>query len=197
MDKKIILLAVVVMTMIAIASWLLFRPQPGSLSTPLTNQLDIIKKIVPSETLKEYSDPTGFSFEYPDNLSIKASEKDSNTYADIQLSSKEISGSLNLKITDTKLKSLADWQKLTKGTSVETKLGTLKALEITTEDRILLGAIDQGILFTIDIPKLEEQFWMKVYEKVRSTFSFVSPALEDTAGSAWGGISFEGEEVVE
>ena len=74
-------------------------------------------------------------------------------------------------------------------------------MEIKTADRLMLGAIDQGVLFTIEMPLIEEDFWIKVYNKVVSEFTFNSPDSQSTSA---GGISsssdeviFEGEEVVE
>ena len=161
-----------------------------------TNQ-QAVAKIQPSETLLEYTDPAGFSFSYPDNLSLTKNEQiDNSTYADIQLSSKEVNGSLNLNISDSKFASIDDWLKLNKGAEKEARLGNLKALEVKTSDRLLLGALDQGIFFTIEMPLVEEDFWMKVYNKILQEFTFVPPPQENTGFSS-DDITFEGEEVVE
>lgn len=164
--------------------------------------LNIPKTIKPSETNIEYTDESGFSFSYPDNLSItKAEIEDPNTYADLQLYSKEISGSLNLKIADSKLKSLDDWLRANKissaSASAQKKLGNLKALEIKTPDRLMLGSLDQGVLFTIEMPLIEQDFWDKVYERVLSNFTFVQPDLSNAAPDSYSDVVFEGEEVVE
>lgn len=155
------------------------------------------KKTVPSSNFLDYADPAGFNFSYPDNLSIIKNDIADNEYADITLSSKDVNGSLNLKISDSKFKTLDEWIKLNKVAAKEeqkeVKLGNLKAIEIKTTDRLYLGALDQGILFTIEIPLIEEEFWMKVYNKVLSGFSFVAPA----SASGPNDVSFEGEEVVE
>ena len=160
------------------------------------------KEVKPSETFIEYVDPAGFSFNYPDNLSIEKNEAiDASTYADLQLFSKDVSGSLALRITDTKLKTINDWVKEASSSNqpVEKKLGNLKAMEIKTSDRLMLGAIDQGVLFSIEVPLLEQDFWTKVYEKVLTDFTFAVP--ETTTSTAGSGSSdeiiFEGEEVVE
>ncbi len=154
----------------------------------------------PSATLKEYTDPVGFSFNYPDNISIQSNEIiDANTYADLQLFSKEVNGNLSLQINDSKYTTIDDWlkvYKILKQPSREVKLGNLKAFEVKTNDRLYLGALDQGIFFTIEVPLLEEDFWMKVYSKVLADFSFTTAEnTSHVAGSS--DISFEGEEVVE
>lgn len=163
------------------------------------------REIAPSETFIEYTDPSGFSFSYPDNLSIEKSDtEDPNAYTDLQIFSKDVNGSIKLKIEDTKLKSLDEWIKSNNisDTTVakDKKLGNLEAKEIRTGDRLMLGAIDQKILFTIEVPLVEEKFWMKVYEKILSEFSFVSPETTTTSGgstSSQPDVTFESEEVVE
>lgn len=194
-NKKIILLLVIVVLVIGMLFFLTRSNKP--LTSPQSIQTT---KIIPAETLIEYSDPSGFTFSYPDNLSLsKNNIEDDSTYADIQLSSKEVNGSLNLKITDSKFKSLDEWLNLNKSASKEApkevKLGNLKALEVKLADRLLMGALDQGVLFTIEMPRVEEDFWMKVYDKILSSFSFV--AAETTTSDSTEEIIFEGEEVIE
>lgn len=170
------------------------------------------KEVTPSKTFIDYSDPAGFSFSYPDNLSLsnKTSSDtevviDPDTYADLQLFSKDKSGSLNLTIANSKYKTIAEWQK---GNEIpesipatEKKLGTLNAYEFKTKDRLMLASLDQGILFTIDMPLIEEPFWNEVYNKVTTDFAFSAPeaATTQTAAASSTGeeVLFEGEEVVE
>lgn len=197
-NKKTILLLGLVIGLIVLGLRFLnvFTPKIP-LVNPKSELLETTKKIVPSETFIEYTDPAGFSFSYPDNLSIKATEiEDDNTFADLQLASKDINGSLNLKITESKLVSLEEWLKLNKITQTpkEVKLGSLKAIEVSLSDRLMLASLDQGVLFTIEMPLVEEDFWIKVYDKILSEFTFATPAAASTTQSD---VSFEGEEVVE
>ncbi len=202
-NKKTGLLAILVVVLMVGVYQLLLGGQKNSLSTPITFKEQGKVEIVPSKTLKSYTDPSGFSFNYPDNLSLESNELDDHAYADMQLTAKEVNGSLALKISDSKFATLDEWVKLNKGTTKETpkevKLGSLKGVEIKTSDRLLLGNLDHGVLFTIEIPLVEERFWMNVYDKVLTDFSFVSPDVAssgDTSSSS-DAISFEGEEVTE
>jgi len=189
MDKKLILIAAVVIGLMATGVIVFNRPA--------TQQTEI-KNIKPSETLKEYSDPSGFTISYPDNLSLTKNDiTDESTYADIQLNSKDISGSLNLKISDSKFATLDEWLKLNKGTSKEIQLGSLKGMEILTSDRLLFGALDKNIFFTIEVPLLEKDFWMKVYNNVLITFSFSAPETVNPTESSPEDVSFESEEIIE
>ncbi len=201
MKPKTILLLGTALVLIGliISVWFLNTPNK-SLSSPLSNLSNTKVKSAPSETFKEYIDPVGFQFSYPDNLSLSTNELDDNTYADIQLFSSEVNGSLKLKIVDSQLDNIDEWvkQNTTLSNAKAVQLGNLKAMEITTADRVLLGSLDQQILFTVEVPRIEEGFWMQVYSKILQDFSFVVPesntgSSADTSSS----ISFEGEEVVE
>lgn len=182
---------------ISLTVWIFFFSTPRSLlQDPSSAVITKEKKIEPSQTVKEYADENGFKFNYPDNLSLEKNEADTSTYGDIKLSANGVNGSLSLKIIDSKYKTLDEWSKSLKVTSSkESTLGSLKALEIKLSDRQILAAIDQGILFTIEIPLVQEDFWLKVYDVVRSDFAFVASSEPVTSGSE--DVSFEGEEVVE
>lgn len=203
MNKTTLLLLVFVVLFVGVVGFVFF---PGSTKTslvsPFANSVAQKSKAQPSETLKEYSDQTGFTISYPDNLSIESKEiEDNSTYADIQLNSKDVSGSIRLTIADTKLTSIDEWVKknATSQTPTETKLGSLNAKEIKFSDRLLLVALDQGILFTIEMPLVEQDFWSKVYSQIIKDFTFTSPTADTKSGQAepTSDISFEGEEVVE
>lgn len=199
MNKKTLLLFSLVI-LFAVTGFLVLNPIGGKnpLSKSPVGQLSETKEIKPSETLKDYSDPSGFTLSYPDNLSlVKNDIADETTYADIQLTSKEVSGSLNLKISDSKFTTLEDWLKLSKGSAKEVKLGSLKGMEVTTSDRLLLGALDKGVFFNIEMPLVEKDFWMKVYDKVLTSFSFASPESAGATSASTADVTFEGEEVVE
>src|SRR3989338_7738727 len=199
MNKKLILVATSLIVIVIISLIVYVRSKqsnPKSIS-PVMLQTET-KNTKPSETLKEYSDPSGFTISYPDNLSLTKNDvADENTYTDIQLNSKDISGSLNLKISDSKFATLDEWLKLNKGTSKEIQLGSLKGMEILTSDRLLFGALDKNIFFTIEVPLLEKDFWMKVYNNVLITFSFSAPETVNPTESSPEDVSFESEEIIE
>jgi len=201
MDKKTLILFIVAIVLIIGVLWVvLFNPHKSSLTNPSSSQQAANTKITPSTTLKSYTDPSGFTFSYPDNLSlVNKDPKDNSAYADIQLTVKGAEGNLSLKIMDSKLTTLEDWVKTIKSSQTlkEVKLGNLKALEVTTDNKLLLGALDQGVLFTIETPnKDNKDFWMGVHDKVLADFSFAPPATSQVSGSS-DGVTFEGEDVVQ
>lgn len=200
--KKIIVILCTVAGLIAV--WVLFFKPAGQkplVDSTITQQI-LPQKAEPSKTFLEYIDPSGFTFNYPDNLSITKKEiEDDNVYADLQLSSNETNGSLSLKVSDSKFKSLDEWLKSNKIESnkntKEVKLGNLNALEVYLNDRLILASLDQGILFNIEMPLIEKDFWISVYNKILTDFSFASPdSTSSEEISASTDISFEGEDVV-
>lgn len=202
----------VIVVVLAAGTGLYIFTQPKNLKPLAEPVSQAPKEVVPSKTFIDYSDPSGFSFSYPDNISIanRASEGsdtavDPNAYADLQLFSKDKNGSLNLKVADTKFKKIEDFLKDNEipetVVPTEKKLGDLKAYEIKTSDRLILASIDQGVLFTVEMPLIEEPFWNEVYAQVVSGFTFAAPEPETTqtaaAVSLEDEVLFEGEEVVE
>lgn len=199
MNKKTFILFAGILVILGLGTKILFFSNKGSEASPSTTQI-LKQKPEVSNTLKSYSDPSGFSFNYPDNLSILPNDlKDANSYADLQLVSKDIEGSLHLKITDSKLKTLDEWVEKTgsKNAPKEVMLGNLKAVELEVGDKIELAALDLGILFNIQVDK--SSYFQKVYEKVLADFTFIQPTQASTSEGIRGedDISFEGEEVVE
>ncbi|MDP3998501.1 MAG: hypothetical protein Q8P89_02700 [bacterium] len=163
-------------------------------------------KIMPSSALKEYSDPSGFSFNYPDDLSLTANEATSDsTYADLQLKSKDVEGDLKLKIQDTKLASAGAWLKENGSTASgvkELRWGTLNAESVEDKDGIIFAAVDQEILFTMEVSYGgQKDFWQKVSDSILSSFAFSSESSPGTSPQTGGAsaedVTFEGEEVVE
>ncbi len=203
MSRTKVLLLFVALVLIIATIWIVFfRPQNRALSSPSVSS-NPIKEIKPSDTLIEYVDPSGFSFSYPDNLSITKNDiVDDSTYSSLTLNANGVNGSLSLEISDSKFKTIEEWLKLNEAAAVaapkEVKLGSLKALEVKTKDRLLVGALDQGILFLIEMPLIDELFWMEVYNKILSEFTFNTPTSTTTgADNSADDVSFEGEEVVE
>jgi hypothetical protein len=211
-NTKTLAVAAVCIVVLA-AAGLYFFTKPKDLTPNISPAIQEKKKVEPSETFIEYTDPSGFTFSYPDNLSLSNAASDDSAdlidpdiYAELQLFSKDVSGSLNIKISDTKFKTLDEWLKEKNipesNIPTEKKLGNLKALEVKTSDRLMLASLDQGVLFTVELPLIEQEFWNKVYDKVVSEFSFSSPQAASgtsigTAAVSPDEIVFEGEEVVE
>lgn len=206
MSKKTVLLLIIAIILVVLIIRTVFTGQKNYFNNPRITEQEPKTEIVLSKTLKTYTDPSGFAFSYPDNLSLINNEiTDPKLYADLKLTAKGALGSLALKITESKFNKIEDWVKTNQATASsipkEASLGNLKALEITTNGKLLLGALDSGVLFNIDLEFGDKKdLWVNVYKKVLEDFSFVSPNKEnavqggtDTSDS----VVFEEEETVE
>jgi len=200
--NKITLALVVLVVLSLVYVWKILYSYPkASLASP--EGISQAVKAVPSQTLKSYTDPSGFEFSYPDNLSLANNEAtDSSTYADIGLTFKGVAGDLSLKIKDSKLKTIEEWAKsISDQTPIPAKLGTLQALELNLGEKIVLGSLDSGVLFTVETTFGDKKdFWKSIYASFLQDFSFAQPTKETTTSvdnSSDQGISFEGEEVVD
>lgn len=202
MTKKlnIILILLILIALGGLLFWILGPKSVSTLQSPLSDQEE---KITPSQSLTTYEDPSGFKFDYPDNLSIAKQEtSDESIYSSLQLYSKQTDGSISLEISDTKLKNTDDWIAKNNYSTAQiknSKLGSLDAKEIKTADRLYLVAIDKGILFSFEMPPLNESFWTPVFQKLSTAFSFGVPETSNTqaASAPEELVFFEGEETVE
>ncbi|MBI2036552.1 hypothetical protein HYT17_02905 [Candidatus Microgenomates bacterium] len=205
MNKKVLVgfLIVIVLAGVAGGFFIFSRGQKIPSPLPQESNRETQQAILPSATLKQYSDPAGFTISYPDDLNLSVNENiDANTYAHITLASNKADGSIAFRAVDTKFTSLADWLASTNATSnKETKLGVLTALEVRKEDGLLTSAVDSGILFTLEaVFAGKEQFWSNVYNNILSSFSFNS--TQETEGKSQNidsssEVVFEGEEIIE
>lgn len=166
-----------------------------------------IEKKIPSTTLTDYSDSSGFSIQYPDDLSIKSNKiTDNSTYADISITSSKVEGSLSLRITDTKYKTLDEWKKdnanlLGENVKDET-LGSLQGIEVRKDDKTSLTSLDQTIKFRIEVEQGENvEYWNSVYKTVRESFAFSAPPPPSDSSNntvpAEDEVILEGEEIIE
>lgn len=205
--KKASLILGVIIIILGAGVFAFLSRQPKSQETPLSpvSAPSVSTKILPSSTLKEYTDPSGFSFTYPDDLSLMKKETaDDLTYADLELKSKEVNGSLDLKIQDTKLTSAEEWFKESKKVGIEGKQvqwGLLNGQSVEDKDGIIFAAVDQGVIFTMEVSYGgQKDFWQKVAEPILSSFAFNSETPQTTAqtgSTSSEDVIFEGEEIVE
>lgn len=193
----------VVITVLILA-WFFWPKNTSFLQSPQTK---LAEDITPSKTLISCEDPSGFKFDYPDNLSISIEElSDPSTYSSLQVYSKKTDGSISLTVSDTKLKNTEDWIKENNFSTAkikDTKIANLEAKEITSSDRVYLIAIDNGVQFVFEMPTINQKFWTPTFEKIVSNFSFgstdtqASQASTQTTAQAQEEVFFEGEETVE
>ncbi|MEK7533932.1 MAG: PsbP-related protein [Patescibacteria group bacterium] len=190
--KIIIIIIIVIITVLSIV---VFLVQPKKTISPISYNPQENKTIVASDiasekqpptTLKEYTDEAGFSFKYPDDVLVTKKEaNDSTIYANLELTSNQ-KGSISIKIADSKLKSIDDWFKKSKlGSEMtnkkEIKIGEIPGSEMQVDNKLLVVALDQDILFTIEVSPQDQKYWLNIYDTILSSFNFVpQPSKQET-----------------
>lgn len=178
-NKAIVLAIVIVAVSIAAAFYILnSKKTTSSISSDTYRnkpQVDLEKQ--PSKTFKEHFDNSGFNFKYPDDVQVgKIEIKDDITYSNLELTSNQVKGKILIKIVDTQLKSVDDWfagDNFMQGNKKEIKIGEISGVQLQMDNKILAAAINQKILFTIEVDEQSSKYWQSVYAVVLSTFSFV------------------------
>ena len=99
--KFIILIFITLIAIISVGYFAFSAKKTSKLQTPLSevarkNSDKTGRSVSPSKT-KEYVDPAGCKFSYPDNLKVEViDKKDPNYYSALQLKSSEFSGFLTI-----------------------------------------------------------------------------------------------------
>ncbi len=158
---------------------------------PLKQNISIEAEKVPSLTTKTYADDSGFTFIYPDDITVSKKEStDSAMYASLIATSSAVPGELTLQVADTKIASIDAWiDKNFQGASLvkkETAFGNMSGREVSLENATTVAAIYQGILFRLDSilqDKKDASYWQKVNQIILSDFSFVAPQAATATSS--------------
>lgn len=204
-----LVIAVIVVAMIASRSKK--RTETESAENGLTEETQTDQKASVSLKLKDYSDPAGFKFSYPDDLKLNANKITSdNVYSDLRLTSDKTSGRVIVKITGTSLKTVADWLKQNKYSSggstlmKDIKLADMQGKEIKKDKTLITVAIDDyQTLYLIEVDlNGNEKYWTDASQAITRSFAFVAPAASSDSSSgasdySGDGVIFEGEEEVQ
>ena len=157
--------------------------KPGNEAAPKTS----------GQQLLTWDDPAGFTFDYPDGLTVDKHDEDQKNYAHIEFTSKDHPGSVIVWAKDTTAADTAAWVKAEaqfKGANVlETTLAGLPARKIllTTPTKMLIvGTVSDNIVFSVVSTLADETFWSGVQTKMTDSFAF-KPAT----GNSSGGVSDE------
>lgn len=193
-NQAIIVGSIIVAVTIIVAFYIL-----NSGKTPVssnTNQTLVTSEKQPSKSLKAYFDNAGFSFQYPNDVQVDNIEiKDNITYSNLELTSNQTKGKVLIKVVDTQLKSVDDWfaKEGLKGDIKEIKIGEISGGQLQMSDKVSAVAINQDILFTIEVDTQNQKYWQSVYDTILSSFNFVpqeesaqtqEPFLDDSLGDA-------------
>src|SRR3989338_6400172 len=99
-----------------------------------------------SDNLKEYIDPSGFKFKYPDNFSLSSADQTSeNIYSSLTLGSDKVASQTTILVEATSAKSLDDWllnnkESLSKQKLRKIKLADLDARQYQKDNKVITVA---------------------------------------------------------
>jgi len=184
-----------------------FSRQKSKTLTPISNKLTIGNQQSAINN-KEYLDPSGFKFSYPENLKLEVKDITSSKtlYADIEITSDDKKGKIRIKVEDTTKTFFDEFVK--DKTTIETKVDDIEAYQFQEKKQLVTAAYDQGVQFTITADQSQEKsYWFGLNKQILNSFKFVQPeqpaSQQGGPASPAGGttteddVIFEGEEVIE
>lgn len=201
MQKKVIIIFSVVGVLLVLAAgvWYL-KMKSGNAEIVSPNSAETSKLPTAAPKLLAWNDPAGFTFQYNGILKIDNHPEDKVNYANLEIKEPGKEGKILILASDTKYKDVSEWvakdANLKGGNVVDITLGGKAAKKISLADssKVIIGAIDDKILFTIELNSTSDT-------TIVSSFKFVYPtsAPKTPAGgsSSTGSDIIEEEEIIE
>jgi len=209
MEKKWVILVTVSVAVIVFAAGLFIMSREKSeerIVSPVSQGSQTSPKQSPTPpegSLTSWQDPAGFSFSYPEGLSLDVHPEDNQNYSHLTFTAKNQPGEIFILVSETSLKTAAQWQKQDKeaktGQVLDTTLGGTEAKKVLisdTEPKLITAVVDQGALFVLAL-RGESAVLSKAYEKILATFAFEELPSESGGGAPAGGGDVVEEEAVE
>jgi len=204
LSKKVLVILVIIMALVLGGGvFLYFRSKPA-VELPGSELInpDFTKEEQSQpetkEKLKEYVDEAGFSFSYPETLSIKeVANQDSQTYSALEVFlAKNPTEKLTIKVTDTANKDINEWVTKNRQTDWQVNEAVLAQMNgklVKSGSKIILAAIKQEILFIIEAPNDSSGYWLKQINTIAQNFSLNLPTPKSSGQSTQSDI----EEIIE
>ena len=167
--------------------------------TPISPATGVINNVPTTDAslstqLKTYTNPSGFSFQYPKSLLLTEKKiNDPSIYAWVELTHPQKKGVVSIKLESSDLAKIDDW--VGAGKMKKVTLADLEGREFTDGNKTVTLALDQGgVLISITTDLL-----LPAHQQIVSSFIFSQPPQTtiDTSGDGGGDIIFEGEEVIQ
>lgn len=157
------------------------------------------------QKLLPWDDPAGFTFEYPEGLTIDKHDEDQENYAHVEMTNPDHPGRLIVWAKDTTSADVAAWVRTEKtfknGNVLDTTLGgqpAKKVLVTSPAPMLVTGTIFDELLFFIESSGEDREYWSTIHETIADSFAFTP--LEDESTTLGGGaedVVVDEEEVVE
>lgn len=161
--------------------------------------------------LLTWTDPNGFSFQYPGGLSVNKHDEDKENYAHIEFTHPDHPGSLVVWGKDP-VKGVVDtasWVKNEKrfigASTLDTKLGGQDAKKVMVEGitrMLIVGTVYDGIVWSVEAKLDDAAFWTGVHTAIADSFAFVpikeaGPAVSSEPVPVADDVVADEEEIIE
>lgn len=172
MSKRTLIVLAAVLTVLVGAGagvFIFSQKKAATDANPQTNLPNLFQVALKSSgSTLSYQDESGYSFDYPDSVSIKdVTPADDNYYSSLEL--KKGTDVLTIKITVGN----TNPYKTDKTASLigSAPMDGITANQYKVGGRLVSIAIDQGVLYAVDGPA-DAAFWEETQNKILSTFKF-------------------------
>jgi hypothetical protein len=192
----IIILIVILLAGAGTGAYVLYSR--GSVTKNPDMMVELVSPTPSSKTkLTTWTDPAGFSFQYPEGLVFNKHDEDSVNYAHLELTDSTHPGSIIIWEKDLPqgVNSAATWVKkdavLSDGIMFDTTLGgkaAKKVLISSPAKKLFVGTLDDDVLVYIEGTLADDSYWQGIADGIVTTFAFApqdtpAPQAAGTAGS--------------
>lgn len=155
---------------------------------------DALPSPTPAMTLLSWDDPAGFTMQYPADVTVNKHEEDMVNYAHVELTHQAHPGSIVIWVKDLPkgVTNTVTWSKQaatpSSAISFDTTLGDQPAQKILvsqTPKTMSVGAVYDGVLWTVEATLADDVYWQRVYDAITQSFVFKPVAGQpQSAGAA-------------
>lgn len=200
---KWILVTALAVIVVAGAGSGIYLWQRNIIAKPKRTELTTTPK--PTEEVATWTDPAGFTFQYPKDITVNKHGEDQNNYAHVELTHKDHPGSITVWAKDTTASDVNAWVKTEKqfaGATVSDATMSGKAakkIALADASKIIAGTIDEDILFMIETVPTDASYWNRVHAMIAGSFTLTQPTPDKSTASdtSAGGGAVDEEEVVQ
>jgi hypothetical protein len=183
MKKMWIIVSLTAVGIICLAVYF-YRTLPAGILSPVTissNNSDVSKTTPAQGNLLTWDDPAGFSFTYPEDLSVNKHAEDNDNYAHVELTNKNHPGGIIVWASDLPkgVTNIANWitktPSYTTATIIDSTLDKQPAKKILIASpvkKIIVGTISEELLFSIEGTLTDTQYWQNVHNTITTSFKF-------------------------
>lgn len=166
-----------------------------------SKSIEIASAPTPLVKLLTWDDPAGFTFTYPEGLTVNKHDEDDQNYAHVELTNKDHPGSLVVWAKDTLAADVVAWVRTERefagATTLDTTLGNQPAKKIVfPPNKLIIGTIYDELLFTIDATLTDKTYWTQIADDIATNFTF-KPAQTAAGGAVSGDSAVDEEEVLQ